>query len=302
MTTLGRGYLLIVIFLTALGGLSVIFPELDIANYFRPWMVAASLPALWIFVSTKQKPLTRTVGLLIFAANLTLLLYPVFTNLPGRTTDKAKTLKIISVNVWHINQNIDRVADYLENAKADIVVLQEMHNTHLGAVRNRLRQTYPFILTCRCRNLVLLSRLPWQLAGGNRFTRDTPALIWARFSRPGRGSYRVVGVHAADPRKPEIHINHMRWLTNRLPNGERLIVVGDFNATPWSANLMQMAARYRLRRALTFATSWPSQIQWPLFLIDNAFVSSLFEIRSSKIGPDVGSDHRPVVVEVAIPL
>ncbi|MEM9357270.1 MAG: endonuclease/exonuclease/phosphatase family protein, partial [Pseudomonadota bacterium] len=269
-------------------------------NYFRPWFLLASMPALFLFLNSKQSSFTRAIGLAIVAINATLLFYPVLTNPIARTPAKEKPVKLISLNVWQANQEIERIAAFLETENADIVLLQEMHRDHLMAISDRLRKQYPFIHICQCRNLVLLSRYPWQVAGGNQSTRLKPAMIWARFARPGRGTFRVVGVHTVAPHYPTIHTQQMRWLAEELSSSERLIIGGDFNATPWSTQLMRMASNNNLQRAMTFAWSWPSII-YPLILIDNFFVSNLLLIRSSRIGPDVGSDHRPVIVRVAIP-
>ncbi|MEM7747157.1 MAG: endonuclease/exonuclease/phosphatase family protein [Pseudomonadota bacterium] len=300
MMVLVRVYLLSILMLSLAGALSAAYPIFDIANYFRPWLLLASLPALFLFLSRLQPALTRTLGLIVLTLNATLLFYPVLTNPSGLAPTKEKVLKLVSLNVWQANQKIDRVAEFLESEQADIVLLQEMHDDHLSAIKDRLRKKYPFIHTCDCRNLVLLSRYPWQVAGGNRLTSTKPAMIWARFAKPGRGTFRVVGVHTAAPHYPTIHVQHMRWLAEHLSSGERLIIGGDFNATPWSTRLMRMAAQHNLQRAMTFSWSWPSII-YPLLLIDNFYVSNLLQIRSSKIGPDVGSDHRPVVMKIAIP-
>ncbi len=294
-------YLSLMIAVTSAGGLNILYPEFDIVNYFRPWLVLASGPALYLHFSSKRHPVLRSIGLLIFVANVVLLLHPIFANTPGHHITNSKPLKIISVNVWAQNQSIERVATFLEKERADIVVLQEVYNDHLKTLRRDLRKIYPFILTCDCRGLVLLSRFRWQVSGGNPLTSTKPAMIWARFAKPGRGTYRVVGVHTAYPLRPNLHTKHLKWLATRLPFGERLIVAGDFNATPWSTHLRSMAANYRLRRALTFAASWPSQFLLPLVLIDNIYVSGLFDLRASRVGPHVGSDHRPIIVEIALP-
>ncbi len=300
MLVLVRVYLIGILVLSLVGTLAAINPMFDIANYFRPWFLLASLPAVVLFLSSQQSALTRTLGLIIVTINATLLFYPVLTNPTGSAPTKGKELKLVSLNVWQANQSIERVAKFLQSEQADIVLLQEMHGEHLMAIKDSLRKQYPFIHTCVCRNLVLLSRIPWQVAGGNQSTRSKPAMIWARFARPGRGTYRVVGVHTVAPHYPAVHAQQMRWLSERLSSGERLIIGGDFNATPWSTQLMSMATQHSLQRAMTFAWSWPSVI-YPLILIDNFFVSNLLQIRSSKIGPDVGSDHRPVIMKIAIP-
>ncbi|MEM9359750.1 MAG: endonuclease/exonuclease/phosphatase family protein, partial [Pseudomonadota bacterium] len=171
MKVLVRVYLISIFALSLVGTLAIISPILDIANYFRPWFLLASMPALFLFLNSKQSSFTRAIGLVIVAINATLVFYPVLTNPIARTPTKEKLVKLISLNVWQANQEIERIAAFLETENADIVLLQEMHRDHLTAISDRLRKQYPFIHICQCRNLVLLSRYPWQVAGGNQSTR-----------------------------------------------------------------------------------------------------------------------------------
>ena len=301
MSVLTRIYLLVVGIASIAGEFSAFYPPIDILNYFRPWLLLASIPALILFLSRQASQTSRIAGLLIATVNLAYFFYPVLSNPAGpQDLEKTKPLKIISFNVWHLNTSLQRVADFLQKEEADVVLLQEMPSQNLKSLRRYLGNAYPFIHTCDCRNMVLLSRYPWEVAGGGRLTWAKPATIWARLTKPGRGSYRIVGVHTATPFYPEMHTNHTQWLATKLPRDERLIVAGDFNATPWSNRLISMTTKLELQRSATFQHTWPSHFLMPLFLIDNVFVSQTIKINHTRIGPDLGSDHRPVIVDLGM--
>jgi hypothetical protein len=80
----------------------------------------------------------------------------------------------------------------------------------------------------------------------------------------------------------------------------RLIVLGDFNRTPWMNDLK------RLQRALDISAgrtpaSWPSWLAAPFRLpLDFVLVGRELSVRSAKLGPSLGSDHLPVIAEIGL--
>ena len=83
----------------------------------------------------------------------------------------------------------------------------------------------------------------------------------------------------------------------------RLIVVGDFNLTPWSFTLKRQDKALRLRRWTRALASWPagkfSRIMAapaPFLPIDHVYAGSDWRAVRIERGPALGSDHRPVVV------
>jgi len=82
--------------------------------------------------------------------------------------------------------------------------------------------------------------------------------------------------------------------------GPRL-VMGDFNATPFSRTLQVLQDSANLTR-LTNLPSWPSQVGLPQVAIDHIFVSpGIRQIEAERIGEPAGSDHYPVTVRIAVP-
>ncbi len=77
------------------------------------------------------------------------------------------------------------------------------------------------------------------------------------------------------------------------------LVAGDFNAIPWSAGLRAFLRDTRLTGFNTLAT-WPVWLGFAGIPIDHAFVSRDLRILDIGTGPDIGSDHLPMLIGVAL--
>ena len=89
-------------------------------------------------------------------------------------------------------------------------------------------------------------------------------------------------------------------LVEKLP-GHKL-VMGDFNATPFSRILAVIEDGANLRR-VTFLPSWPATAGLPQIAIDHIFLSpGLRLLEAARIGEAAGSDHYPVTARIAVPL
>ncbi len=81
----------------------------------------------------------------------------------------------------------------------------------------------------------------------------------------------------------------------------RHIVMGDFNATPFSRMLSTLEEATGLRR-LTELPTWPAWIGLPQIAIDHIFASpDITLLRPEMIGNPSGSDHYPIALTVSVP-
>lgn len=91
-------------------------------------------------------------------------------------------------------------------------------------------------------------------------------------------------------------------------------MVGDLNITMWSPYYKRFARQTGLRNArqgFGILPSWPtketySQISPALSLllaipIDHCLISPEIKVLNIRTGPNVGSDHRPVITDLLIP-
>jgi endonuclease/exonuclease/phosphatase (EEP) superfamily protein YafD len=113
-----------------------------------------------------------------------------------------------------------------------------------------------------------------------------------------------VVTHVRTPFAGSIHERHLDALAAARPRfGKRLALCGDFNTVPWAAGFRRLAGG-----VLTdlYDGRWPGYT-WPTWSplmrlpIDNCLVSGV-GVREHRPGPDIGSDHYPLTVDLAVPL
>ncbi len=85
--------------------------------------------------------------------------------------------------------------------------------------------------------------------------------------------------------------------------GARVVVVGDLNTTPWSARFRDLVRRGRLhdtRRGFGLQWTWPVERPLLWIPIDQCLVSDGIVAASRTIEPSIGSDHYPVLLDLAV--
>jgi endonuclease/exonuclease/phosphatase (EEP) superfamily protein YafD len=83
-----------------------------------------------------------------------------------------------------------------------------------------------------------------------------------------------------------------------------IVIMGDFNATPWSRPFRSLVARTGLcdsRAGFGVQASFPADSFVFRIPIDHLLASCSIGVRERRIERDVGSDHLPVYVELTIP-
>ena len=211
------------------------------------------------------------------------------------------TLKVIQFNALDTNTDIGRVATWLIAQNADVIAVSE--------ARHDLRD-------------LLLARAGWRTAGAHGsliiFTRDQ----YLRMNRPtlAKGSQLtfVNATYAHTDGPMEVVTTHFDWPTRptfdrqpqdlqsvlqRLPR-HRMVLLGDFNLTPWSQQMRRMDRDLGLIRRDRSVATFPAQVlgrRWPLpFLpIDHVYAGPGWATVKVERGPWLGSDHYPLIVTLA---
>jgi endonuclease/exonuclease/phosphatase (EEP) superfamily protein YafD len=81
-----------------------------------------------------------------------------------------------------------------------------------------------------------------------------------------------------------------------------VIVIGDFNATPWSYAFKDFSSETGLvnsQNGYGLDATWPSTFPVTLVPLDHMLHSDSLTTVTRKVGPDLGSDHLPLLVEVS---
>lgn len=227
----------------------------------------------------------------------------------------APRVKLIQFSIYHDNPDPGRAVDWLLAQKADIVVLEEVEGLD-DAARARLLAAYPH------RNDdadMTLSR--WPMLDHGRFERPPrPTSMYFKggysvIDGPG-GPFTVVGIHYTWPWPVRPQARQRREFAkyiDTLPH-ETTILAGDFNSTPWSFALLKLERRMGLNRLTHGQLTFPARkykgdgmmdrakeipAWFPFAPIDHVFAGSAWRAVKVTRGPKLGSDHYPVVVELA---
>ncbi len=290
--------------LTGLSLLTPMFPPAEMINHFRPFMLLGILFIILLSLLLKKKTAAITSGAFLAFHMLlacTSWSYRNKINLVEIRSD-INPVKLITFNINYGNSDLKQAQQFLAKEKADIIVFQEVTSKH-ASLLNALKNLYPHQLSCAhtpdC-NLAILSKKAWVTAKTRNRTDFTPPAIIATFSSSEQ-KYTIIGTHIAWPFQPNKQVRDLIWL-EKFANSrkEPLIIAGDFNHTPWSWRLTRFAHSTGLRRHGTFGASWPAGKLFPAFLIDNIFSSGEVENIKTWIGPDLNSDHLPVISIIKI--
>jgi endonuclease/exonuclease/phosphatase (EEP) superfamily protein YafD len=223
---------------------------------------------------------------------------------PGPTMG---SLRVVVANVEVGNDDYAAVERLVAETRPDVLGVTELTPSMTEHLRRalpsyRLRALEPHD---DAYGIGVFSRVPLLSVRIVRLPADGPPTIVARVRIAGKPA-AVVVTHVHTPFAGSIHVRQLHALAAARPRfGERVAVCGDFNTPPWSGPLRQFASDARLRDLYAHDAwagySWPAW-SWALRVpIDNCFVSSGLVVKSHHDGAGVGSDHFPLVVDLAVP-
>ncbi len=326
---LALGLLVLLGLLGVLGGL---LPELDLINHFRPWLLLAgllALPALAAAGRGWRPPLACLAGLsLVLQAPFVL---PTALAGSGGEGGGGQAISLVTLNLRYANGDAEPTAEFIERLRPDLVFLQEVAPQHLAVLQRRLPALLPHAVHCvelRYCNLAILSRFPLQDAAASylgrreslpplprpiegwrkaeiELVRDHGAAsgLTARALLPGGRHLILFDTHLSWPTPAEAQRRQFRWVADRLADlgAGPLVLAGDFNSTPWSYGLRGFETAIALRRVTQGLFTFPTEqvLPLPILAIDQVYLSGEARVEEVERGPDVGSDHFPVLVRFA---
>ncbi len=120
---------------------------------------------------------------------------------------------------------------------------------------------------------------------------------------------RFLGVHTLPPSTAEnarLRKRQLQELAARARGKSQPVVVcGDLNATPWSpwfADLLRDGGLRNSAQGRGLFGSWPALLPAPLRIpLDHCLVSPSIAVIDRRMGPRIGGDHLPVLVELSVP-
>ena len=233
---------------------------------------------------------------------------PTFDYLPSETSaSDAPSFKAISFNVWFRQPDQSAALEYLESSGADVVVLQEISERQAISISPRLK-SYPhaYLQGAGESDSVVFSKWPILSAATEKLAPDGVSAI--RSVIDWRGEHiTLIAVHLHWPIGPQSSRRRNSELAglSRMaqPLEEPLIILGDLNVTPWSSHFRTLTDTFGLDDCAAghgLNPTWPSQILPIGIRIDHCLATTHWETVRVWTGPHLGSDHRPMGVELQL--
>jgi endonuclease/exonuclease/phosphatase (EEP) superfamily protein YafD len=215
-------------------------------------------------------------------------------------------LRILLANVLYKNVDHGELARLIRAEQPDIIGLVE-YTSAWGRALKEIRREYAYAREYPAgqSGLALWFRHPpksidwpeWLVDGRN-------PIVHATFDFGGRERHIWV-VH---PTSPMFQWNHQAGNPELAAIAKRVaatpgsrIVIGDMNSTDGSAHFRDFVRLSGLRDSrfgFGRQPTWPHNLPYRI-AIDHAFVSDDLSVVSRRVGPDIGSDHFPVIVDLA---
>jgi len=284
---------------------------LDILANFRVQYALYLLVSVVLFLLCRN---VRWAGISAVAAALNLwIIYPYIIPLPDSADEAAKQglpFRLMNINVLSSNQRCNDVEGYLREMDADFVFVLEVSPQWQQSLE-ALRDLYPHQkneIQVGNFGISLLSKKPFQKVVVSEYTPSI-ASIEAVVAIEGK-RVRLIGTHPYPPingKVSRLRNHHMQKLAERIAvvsTETETIVAGDFNMTPWSPHFRDFLAIAQLEDSAKGRGVKPTWYALPSFCfgvpIDHICFSSGVNIDERGVGPDLGSDHRPVWVDFRI--
>jgi endonuclease/exonuclease/phosphatase (EEP) superfamily protein YafD len=319
--TLGLGLI------TVLALLGFASPELDLLNHFQVFWFPATLLALAAVLAFVRGPRARpamiaagVVGAL--ASGITYL--PEFISGLDGTTSPARpgkpVITVLTHNLFGLNYDMDGVAAMIRSEDPDIIAFQEYFSEQSSELDPLLAERYPYSARCRGgkrANLGLYSKLPFVEAEGsglcpdNAYGSQRTAQILAQFSLAEGGGFSVLTTHLDWPVPVQRQVQQFADLAASVNAIEGpLLVVGDFNSTPWSYALRRFESATGMTRHTRNLVTYPLRftmrmvrglVDTPPFLpLDQALSRGGMTVHEVRAAAATASDHLPVVVKFSL--
>lgn len=278
---------------------------LELFSHFRlQYFLAAAILAILMFVLRSRRWAAAMLVLTLINAVPVVTWYLSEAKAPA---DPNPRFKLLSSNVYGGNGDTAALLDLIRSEQADFVFIQEVTGSHSRELAE-LNEDYPYSLKIpRDDNfgIAVLSRRPFDTA---RVVESPPhkyptlVVEVAIYGNP----VTFVTTHPSPPLGDvgtdarNIQLASIAELMNAV-QGPR-VLIGDLNTSMWAQHYEELVDSTGLvdaRQGFGILPSWPTRLPFAMIPIDHCLVSEELVVKGIRTGPNIGSDHLPLIVELS---
>lgn len=274
---------------------------LEFLSHSRPlFCIAACLTTLLMLLQgSKRGAMIGCLLILVNAVQIISLYIPYSSN--SEMSDPR--IKILQMNIWGgKNHQVTAVKNEILKENADIVGISEITKNWWQALKP-VAAKYPYqVVQPSFGGICLLSKYPIRNGRVEHFGKIKRPRVVAEVNVLGNW-ITVVFAHPIIPmRHPGMRDGELAVIAkDTSSSGMPTILAGDLNCTPFSYFFYKLQRDGKLRdseKGFGYQPSWSTFHWMPLFCIDHCLFSSEFTALKRYNGPNVGSDHLPVITEL----
>lgn len=299
--------LLLVMILTAACSLLGYFGQhgrmLDMFSHFQlQYLIIFTLGTVLLGFGKKRSAMLF-IPFLALAAYQVLPIY--FGHKPS-LAPSTQTLKIVSINLLSSNREVEKVATYLAKEQPHVVALLEFNTYWQEVLRPALTSYFCRLEVPRSDNfgIALYSKTDIQDLRKTAFTTAGVPSIMGNLRLDGQ-TMKLIATHPLAPMDTysfEHRNEQLAAITHFVTHTPTpSVVIGDLNTSSYSVHFKNLQNESNLkdsRKGFGILPSWPTWSGLFETTLDHCLVSEGIAVLCRKVGPEVGSDHLPVMVEL----
>ena len=278
----------------------------ELATHFQlQYVVLLSTIALLFALDGRFRWGVYTLAIAIAAFCYHLL--PLYVGGPAET-DEPRSLRILSANIAFFNPTHDKLIALVADEKPDLVMLYEVSPDWVETLEG-LSATFPHSKIEPHEGhagIAVFSRLPLDNLQVETIGLDPLPIIMASV-KVNEIDVSLCGAHPMPPVSWHGTLDRNEQLVDlaekivMLPTP--LIVVGDLNTSGWNPAFKRLVYDTGLRdsrQGFGVQATWATMLPLLRTPIDHCLVSARVKVLDRRVGPDIGSDHYPIIVDLLI--
>ena len=288
---------------------------IELASHFKAQYLVWSIICLIPFaIKRRYGWASALVGALVINTYYVLPWYlpePLNLSEPQASQPLNNTLKIIHSNVKMSNTQSQKLIKLVQSESPDVLVVQEVNAWWINEL-SPLKSDYPYQqIVAREDNfgIAVYSKYPINNAKktlwGDRYLPSLQMTL-----QTNEQAIELITTHPLPPisasyfRSRNSQLKDVTQAIQTFSMNEKekpIIVIGDFNITMWSSYYTPLESTTGLRNArkgFGIIPTWPVSLPFLVIPIDHCLVSKEISVTDISAGPNVGSDHLPLIVEL----
>ena len=278
---------------------------LDLFAHFRvQYLFGLSLLGLLFAVARRHRMALLFAAVACINAGV---VFPLYVGGSPRVTANDNVLRVMLINVNTALGDPARVRRVVQDVDPDVVVLEEISMQWVLDLL-WLADSHPHsCIQPRSDNFGIGLYSKYPLTQSEVMTigsAQVPSIVATVNVDPE--ALTIIATHPLPPRGADYsegRNDQLECLTDHIRGESPLILVGDLNMTPWSYYFRRLLARSGL---VDSSRGWGVQPSWSCFNplmripIDHCLHTPDVSVVNRRIGEAVGSDHYPLIIDLAI--